>query len=161
MKPSGSGGGGVPRYPDPNYTYLATIKPPPQTYDPKLDALSAEEKAITVLCEANGIVRSELAKSGPRTELLEVFQYPFKQILGLKHFPNLKTLELLNLGIERMDGGALEPCTKLERLWLIGSSIRRIGDSLQTCIRLRYVLGPPPDASVCMRCIVVLRWFWR
>ena len=72
---------------------------------------------FTLQCTVNGVNYEKLPMGGGLQKTkLEIFFFGFPRIVGMRHFPNLTYLCVMNQKIEKLSG--LETCKNLEELWV-------------------------------------------
>ncbi|KAK6182003.1 hypothetical protein SNE40_009776 [Patella caerulea] len=75
-----------------------------------------DEEIIREVCVNNGINFNRVFNDDQSLEVLEMFFSGFPQMIGLNHFPNLRTLTIIGQSIQRIEG--LTNLRNLQQLWL-------------------------------------------
>lgn len=80
-------------------------------------------KRFSMQCTINGVNYDKLQMgAGSKVKKLEIFFFGFPHIVGMRHFPNLRSLCVVNQKIGKLSG--LESCWQLEELWVCEGNIK-------------------------------------
>ncbi|KAF5838089.1 hypothetical protein DUNSADRAFT_3398 [Dunaliella salina] len=87
---------------------------------------SEEDAALLELLDANGLDWECLQTEGGVEQVthLEMFLQEYPKMLGLHHFPFLRTLCFIRQEIKEIEG--LERCVHLEKLWIVENDVTEI-----------------------------------
>ncbi|WIA10534.1 hypothetical protein OEZ85_010722 [Tetradesmus obliquus] len=93
-----------------------------------------EHEGFAALLDANGLTEADVDSPSSSVTELEMFLQQYSKMVGLKRFPFLTTLKLIDQCIERIEG--LSGCPKLQKLWLMENRISKI-EGLAACTGLQ------------------------
>ena len=99
-----------------------------------LNAVWTSTLGVDAVCEANGISREDfLQGKGADATLLELFLVVMPRCPPLQYFPNVTSLRLMHLSLERIE--QVQHLPRLRQLWLSENSIARIDGRFGVLLR--------------------------